>query len=385
VLSFDVWLDDLPRTTTRKLKRHEIARLYRERRAGAGSAADAAEWSDEDQVWAADPRVARILATIRAAAPHGAAARPDSSLELDLGLDSMERVELLSKLEHEFHVEVTDEVAQGILTVRQLVDAIDPPAAVAPGAPAAPVDPWARVLAADEADPVLAAVLRPKPVFGTCAYGAVRTLRVLAGAVLGLRVEGREHLPADGPFLISPNHQSFLDAFLLVGTLPYRTFRRLFFVGASEYFETPFKRKLAELMNVVPVDPDANLLRAMQAGAFGLRHGLVLTLFPEGERSPDGAPRRFKKGAAIAAIQAQAPIVPVALHGLHEIWPRGKGLRWRALLPWSGTRCTIRFGRPIQPGASAEAGGDRYERHTALLRSAVVDMWTALERDGAEP
>ena len=159
----------------------------------------------------------------------------------------------------------------------------------------------------------------------------VRALQLAARLLLGLRVEGREHLPAEGTFIISPNHQSYLDAFLLVGALPYRTFRRLFFVGASEYFETPLTRKLAQLMNVVPVDPDANLLRAMQAGAFGLRRGMVLSLFPEGERSPDGTPRRFKKGAAITAIQTQVPIVPVALHGLFEIWPRGARLRWRAL------------------------------------------------------
>ena len=73
------------------------------------------------------------------------------------------------------------------------------------------------------------------------------------------------------------------------------------------------------------------------------------------------------------------PIVPVALHGLFEIWPRGAGMRWRALLPWSRTRCTIRFGRPIPPEPAPEDASDRYERHTALLRSAVVEMWNALD------
>jgi long-chain acyl-CoA synthetase len=373
-------MEDLPRTTTRKLKRHEIERLFRERQARAQEPAVAVEWSEADQVWAANPDVARILSIIRGAARHGTAIQPESNLELDLGLDSMERVELLSKLEHEFGVDVPDDAAQGILTVRHLVDAIDPAAALRGAAPASTVDPWARVLAADESDPVLAAVLRPKPLFGTFAYVVVRAVNLLARLLLGLRVEGREHLPADGTFVISPNHQSYLDAFLLVGALPYRTFRRLFFVGASEYFETPFMRKLAELMNVVPVDPDANLLRAMQAGAFGLRNGLILTLFPEGERSPDGSPRRFKKGAAITALQTQVPIVPVALHGLFEIWPRGSGLRWSALWPGSGTRCTIRFGAPIPPLASPEGTPDRYDQHTELLKAAVAGMWNDLAR-----
>ena len=383
VLSFDVWMEDLPRTTTRKLKRHEIERLYRDRQAGAAREHEPADWSDGDEAWAADPVAARILDIIRAAAPRGVAVRPEANLELDLGLDSMERVELLSRVEHDFGVDVPEDVAQGILTVRHLADAINTLASAA-GSPAeAAVDPWARVLTADESDPVLAEVLRPKPVFSRFAYAVVRALHLAATVLLGLRVEGREHLPAEGTFIISPNHQSYLDAFLLLGALPYRTFRRLFFVGASEYFETPFMRRLAELMNVVPVDPDANLLRAMQAGAFGLRRNLVLTLFPEGERSPDGTPRRFKKGAAITALQTGVPIVPVALHGFFEIWPRGSGMRWGAWLPWSRGPCTIRFGRPIPPDASPQGAGDRYEHHTALLRSAVVEMWDALERERA--
>jgi long-chain acyl-CoA synthetase len=223
--------------------------------------------------------------------------------------------------------------------------------------------------------------MRPKPWFTPFAYAVVRIVQWLARLLLGLRVEGRDQLPADGALVLCPNHQSYLDAFLLVGALPYRTFRRLFYVGASEYFETPFMRKLAEAMNVVPVDPDANLLRAMQAGAFGIRRGRILTLFPEGERSPDGAPRRFKKGAAITALQTQVPIVPVALHGLFEVWPRGSGFRWAALLPWSRTRSTVRFGPPIPASASPEGEPDRYDRHTARLRSAVVDMWNDLERE----
>ncbi len=380
VLSFDVWVDDLPRTTTRKLRRHEIARLFREKQARAELPGRQAAWSDADQAWADEPQVARILATVRAAVRFpGAAVTPDANLELDLGLDSMERVELLSRLDHELGTAVPEEAAQRILTVRDLVNAMHPLAGSGADAPDE-ADPWARVLAPGEAHAELADILRPKPVRSALAYVAVRVIQAVARALLGLRVSGREHLPANGPFIISPNHQSYLDAFLLVGSLEFRTFRRLFFVGASEYFETPVKRRFARLMNVVPIDPDAHLLRAMQAGVAGLRHNLVLTLFPEGERSPDGSPRRFKKGAAITALQMQVPIVPVAIHGMSEIWPRGARFRWRALLPWSRTRCAVRFGAPIGPDRADVAGPDRYERLTAVLREAVVGMWEEMER-----
>ena len=75
-----------------------------------------------------------------------------------------------------------------------------------------------------------------------------------------LRVSGLEHLPKHGPFLICPNHLAYLDPFYLAAVLPMRTLRQLFFVGASEYFETPVKRRFARAFNLIPVDPDANLV-----------------------------------------------------------------------------------------------------------------------------
>ena len=116
------------------------------------------------------------------------------------------------------------------------------------------------------------------------------------------------------------------------------------------YFESPITRWIARAINLVPVDPDSNLVPAMQAGAFGLRHGKVLVLFPEGERSIDGTVKRFKKGAPILARHLGVPVVPVALHGFYEIWPRNRAIDWRRLLPWSGHRVTIEFGEPMRFG-----------------------------------
>ncbi len=106
--------------------------------------------------------------------------------------------------------------------------------------------------------------------------------------------------------------------------LPVAHLRETFYVGTSEIFGSRLMRWLAAKFRLIPIDPDANLVPAMRAGAYGLRQNRVLVLFPEGERSIDGPPKLFKKGAAILAIHTQCPVVPVALEGFFEAWPRGE-------------------------------------------------------------
>ena len=134
---------------------------------------------------------------------------------------------------------------------------------------------------------------------------------------------------------------------------------------------------------MIPVDPDANLVRAMQAGAFGLRHAKVLVLFPEGERTVDGEIKTFKKGAAILSQHLRAPIVPVAIRGSFEFWPRARGFQWTRILPGAG-RIRIAIGATIPPPEPLAAGADRrdaeaaYAAATERLRSAVEAMWQRL-------
>jgi long-chain acyl-CoA synthetase len=191
------------------------------------------------------------------------------------------------------------------------------------------------------------------------------------------QVSGREHLPQSGPFLLCPNHQSYLDPFLLASALPYRLQRQLFFVGASDFFTTSFMRWAARLIKLVPVDPDSNLVRAMQAGAFGLRQGKILVLFPEGERSIDGRIKKFKKGASILSTHLRVPIVPVAFEGLFEVWPRGRGVQGLS-------RVSMRFGSPLSPPPQPTAGTslaeteDYYATATEELRRRVEEIWETL-------
>jgi 1-acyl-sn-glycerol-3-phosphate acyltransferase len=108
------------------------------------------------------------------------------------------------------------------------------------------------------------------------------------------------------------------------------------------------------------------------AATFGLRNRRVLVLYPEGERSIDGKPKNFKKGAAILSIHMQTPIVPVAIEGFHDAWPRGQRLPRTASLQ-------ITFGDPIYPSPVSKASSSAYEALTAELRVKVVAMWEELQ------
>ncbi|MGE0813717.1 MAG: AMP-binding protein [Vicinamibacterales bacterium] len=368
VLGYDVWFEPLPRTTTGKLKRFQIQRMLQERQSARAAEAERPP-SGAEQDWLDDPHVADAVVLVGARAMGGAAVRPDANLELDLGLDSMERVELFTELERRYGVSVPEAVLHEIFTVRQLVEAVRPSPGQVQGAGDAG---WAAILAdvPPDTDPVLGRLLRSRPIASRVLWLAAR----IAGRVFArVRVEGIQHLPASGPYLICPNHQGYPDPFLLCSVLPYGVFRQMFVVGAAEYFATPATRWVADQINLVAIDPDAALVPAMKAGVFGLAHGRVLLLFPEGERSIDGTVRRFKKGAAILASHRQVPIVPVALKGIWEMWPRTRPIDWRYVGAWKNHRVRIAIGPPLAPRP-----GESVAELTDRLRSTVDDMWQRL-------
>ena len=378
ILSYDIWQEELPRTTTRKIKRFEVEKRVKEQRARgeAGSASEekppAQELSAADAEWLEQPDVERVLPIFQEASKGNAAISPDTSLELDLGLDSMQRIELLVSVEEELGGKV-DEAALGeIYTVRQLVDAVVASVAAGGGKRTESAG-WSTVLQEESTDPEVLALARPS-LFWTALWFVVAKFVYLLSRVLnGLKVLGVENLPDKGPFILSSNHQSYIDPALLGAILPWKHFKNLFAVGTSEVFGSGIMRWLARQLHVVVVDPDANLVPAMKAGAYGLRHGKVLILYPEGERSVDGTPKRFKKGAAILATHLRVPIVPIAIEGFYDAWPRGKPFFQKI------TKFSMAFGKPIPP-PEGEPTEQLAEQMMRSVRAKVVEMWTPLNR-----
>jgi long-chain acyl-CoA synthetase len=376
--SYEIWQAELPRTTTRKLRRFEIEKRVRanQQKGQLPSTEVSPEraLSAEDQAWLEDPEVQRAFPIVRARARNKAdAIGPSDNLELDLGLDSMQRVELLVALEEQLGGDVEESRLAEVYTVRDLVDIVRESAARGKTLPASRTQSagWKAILEEESTDPDVLALAGPRPFSEAFFFFLSRIVQVFALDRFDLHVSGLEKLPASPPYIICSNHQSFLDPIIMGSVLPWRVFRHWFAVGTSDIFGSGFMRRLARWLRVVVVDPDLNLIPAMRAGAFGLRHGRVLVLYPEGERSIDGKPRIFKKGAAILAIHLHVPIVPVAIEGFYEAWPRSK--KFQGFKPLK-----IVFGDPIYPPDESQASEEAYARLTAELKARVVEMWEKL-------
>jgi long-chain acyl-CoA synthetase len=386
--SYEIWQEDLPRTTTRKIKRFEV-----EKRVKANQAKKVSDDSElpvekpltaDETAWLDQPDVQRGLKIVRETArPVPLTLRPTLNLDLDLGFDSMQRVELLSRLEEELGGNVEESQLTEIYTVRDLVDAVLQSAASGAGGPGTRVTfaGWKSILAENPDDPDVLALAHPNRINDTFWYLFSRLMQIVALDRFHLKVMGLDKLPKTGAYIVSSNHQSYLDPLILASILPADVFMRAFAVGTSDIFGKGFMRRLARSIKVMVLDPDANLVPAMRAGAFGLRQGMALVLYPEGERSIDGTPRIFKKGAAILSIHLQVPIVPVAIEGFYQAWPRNQ--KFRGFTPLK-----MVFGDPISPPPESEASEEAYEKLTADLKARIVGMWdtaraAVMRRSGA--
>jgi 1-acyl-sn-glycerol-3-phosphate acyltransferase len=191
---------------------------------------------------------------------------------------------------------------------------------------------------------------------------ALLFLRPFLGLFIGLRVQGREHLPGRDPFILIANHSSHLDTASLLSLFPVSRLRRLRPCAAADYFErTPAIAFLSHtLFNILPirrtdvVAEDHPIQRMREA----LERGESLLLFPEGTRGRGAEMAPFKHGVACLMEQLpQVPVVPAYLVNMGRALPRGEFLP----VPFF---CEVRIGAPLR------LSGTR-EEVLAALRAAV--------------
>jgi long-chain acyl-CoA synthetase len=346
VHGFEIRETPLPRTSTRKLKRFEVRRLDVDRRLGDSEAHDA-----EPEVFELIRRIKKGCGPLHA----------DSHLELDLGFDSLERMELLSNIRARFGIEISDEQAGQIFRAGDLARLLEN------AAPANDGDwvSWPEILRAplsDKEKHIASLYLRRRPVLDWAIFLVCRLAGFVARLLLNLKTSGIEEIPREYPFVVCSNHASYLDALAIAAVLPFPVFRRLFFLGASKYARAPVRRWLARMIHGVSIDAGAQARSALRLAAEGLQKGLVLCVFPEGHRSIDGALLPFHNGPSILAIEKSVPILPVGLIGTQNVW--GRASRRVRLSP-----IQVRFGRSIDSAACSD-----YEQLTRLLRESISQL-----------
>ncbi len=338
----------LPKTPLGKIKRYQLGELLKKK-----SAAAETKETDPKFLGGNGEKIARAL-NLAAGRKTRATVRAEDNLELDIGLDSLKRIELLAALEEEFYIKtLPEDFLLDVQTAGELLQKIEGflslPASPASGEekkkPAGAVDERGR-------DRFLSLLL----------YCLIKGL---AKVLFRVKSEGRP-LPA-APFILAPNHSSFLDAFIITAALPGKTAKTLFFVGWERYFRGVVARTL-RVIHVIPLDREHLLGRALRNLAEVLRQGYALCVFPEGGRSFDGKLMELKPGIAAMAINEGVPIVPVWIDGAAKALPRGA----RMIKP---VRIRVRFGRPLYPGD--------FERDGEKLLRALAENLNALSR-GAE-
>jgi 1-acyl-sn-glycerol-3-phosphate acyltransferase len=203
-------------------------------------------------------------------------------------------------------------------------------------------------------------------------------LAPLLTSQLRIAAEGREVVreAASGPLILAPNHNSHLDAPLVLTTLPAEVRRDTITIAASDYFFDAWWRAslTALVFNAVPIDRTIGDRRELPTDL--LRDGNHLLVFPEGTRSHDGYAGRFRHGVARLSQDSGAPIVPIAIDGSWRAMPRGQA--W----PSRGRpHVSISFGAPLRPRAdeSVDTLTLRLEAAIAvLLEEQRTDWWSAM-------
>lgn len=133
----------------------------------------------------------------------------------------------------------------------------------------------------------------------------------------GFRVFSSNRYPKEGPILICSNHQSHLDPILVGNSCS----RYVSFVARESLFKNRIFGWLITALGAFPINRDAGL-GGIKNTLKKLKQGEVVLIFPEGTRTPDGEIKEFKPGFCAIARRAKVPIVPVAIEGAYEAWPK---------------------------------------------------------------
>lgn len=178
----------------------------------------------------------------------------------------------------------------------------------------------------------------------------------------------RERVPRTGPLLIVCNHESFLDP-ILVGIGARH--RRWSSMARATLFTHPVFGRILRGLNSIPVERGSSDLKAMRACVDALKAGQALLVFPEGTRTPDGELQTFATGTMLLIKRARPMVIPVAVGGTYEAWPRGVSR------PRRQGHVGVNYGQPVPADELLAMSG---EDAMAFIKARVSELRDELDQ-----
>lgn len=254
---------------------------------------------------------------------------PSDHLEIDLGLDSLDKINLGVYLETNFGVKLTESELVSFPNVALLAESVrDRKTKLSVEA----VD-WGKIFS-EQLDLDL-----PKNWF---TYNFIKNLsKIFLKVYFRLKGEGIENIP-DGPFILAPNHQSFFDGLFVTVFLKNKIMKKTYFYAKEKHIQSKLLKFIAAKNNVIVMDLN-DLKTSLQKMAEVLKRGKNIIIFPEGTRTHTGELGDFKKTFAILSRELNVPIVPVAIEGAYNALPRGTHF------PKPFKKVNVKFLKPVLP------------------------------------
>jgi len=309
----------LPRTLLGKIKRFEVENIY----SGHSPLSMENKSTQSDKLSEEDLRLLSLPLSKQAIEYLSKKLKRqvnlDDHLELDLGLDSLERIGLFFEFQKLIGSNIDERPFFSVSTVRDVLSKLN----------AAKIQPqleeassWQDILnRVSESDVEDYITVRQSPLAKIANLILIILLKSIMRSFLLIKVKGKGNIPSNGPFIFCPNHTSYLDAPVLVASLSIPTILNTYFLGYSAYLNHPLLAWGKKLLRLISIDPASKFDDSLKLCAFALRNSKILCMFPEGARSVNGELQEFKRGAGILIKELAVPVVPVYIRGTYESWP----------------------------------------------------------------
>ena len=262
---------------------------------------------------------------------------PDQHLVFDISMDSMGKMSLIDYIEKSFGIKLNEEQLLKFQSIRKIAEYIQHNKLFHKTDQESN---WSGDLK-DKTDVILPKAsyfLRP----------IVSLTRRFFSLFFRFEMTGMDNIP-EGPCFFAPNHESKLDAFLVLSYLDANTLNNTFSYAKSDHVKGWMRRYVARHSNVIVMDLSKDLKHSIQQMAEVVKQGKKILIFPEGTRTLNGEIGTFKKTYAILSAELQVPIVPVAISGAYVAMSSGAKKIKR------GAKISVEFLPAIYPeGMTAE-------------------------------